>query len=175
MESTRQLGSAVALTVAATAGAAAAVSGPAGESVASTATLLDGALTVTFTPLAAGLYSVVITDPVLSVRMKIVPVVESLGVTVGDCADYLNGSWPSEEILNALLAEAEAQNARCVTFPYTADLREALLRRVAANLARRQSALGVVVGDSGEVAALPSTVDREVHRLEAPYRRFTVG
>jgi hypothetical protein len=55
------------------------------------------------------------------------------------------------------------------------DLREALLRRVAANLARRQ--LGPLPGPQGdsETPAIVPARDPEVRRLEGPWRKTTVG
>jgi len=85
-------------------------------------------------------------------------------------------SWDDEQIQDALDAESLAQVNVCgVRVVYTSDLREALMRRVAANLARRRLPLMVLRGD-GEVGdVVPPSRDSEVRRLEAPYRRMKVG
>lgn len=102
--------------------------------------------------------------------------------TVTDVMDYLGDtSWTEAQVETALLAEIEAQ-ARVVRFPaeavdYPADLAEALFRRVAANLAVRALPLGVQATMS-EMAVSQVRVgggDREVRRLEAPWRRLVVG
>lgn len=96
-------------------------------------------------------------------------------------------SWTPAQIEAAIAAEVAAQ-AAVVRFPadppapaeplpYPADLLEALCRRVAHNLALRALPLGVSV-DLTESAVATTRVggtDAEVRRLEAPYRRRTVG
>lgn len=68
-----------------------------------------------------------------------------------------------------------------VTLPsqeiYPADLLEALCRRVAANLANRALPLGLQssVSEAGVGFARIGGGDREVARLEAPYRKVVVG
>lgn len=91
-------------------------------------------------------------------------------------AAYLGSdhSWDPAELVAALAAETAAQ-ARAVRVPdpYPADLAEALLRRVAHNLALRALPLGVQSAIS-EMAVATNRVggtDAEVRRLEAPYRR----
>lgn len=93
-------------------------------------------------------------------------------------------SWSDEDIEAALVSETAAQY-RVVRVPldldgfldYPADLAEALCRRVAANLANRALPLGVQANMS-EAAVQTTRVgggDREVRRLEAPWRRLVVG
>lgn len=79
-------------------------------------------------------------------------------------------------ITDALSAEYAAQAARCRTGLYTNDLRQALMRRVQCNLARRPLPLGLTQGDNdaGTTSYVPGQ-DPEVRRLEAPYRRRKVG
>jgi hypothetical protein len=97
-----------------------------------------------------------------------------------DVADYLRegaASWETEDLADALDAEAAAQRSVCrVGAVYPADLRQALLRRVQRNLAMRQLPLAVLQGDadSGGADYLPR-LDPEVRRLEAPHRRLVVG
>lgn len=100
-----------------------------------------------------------------------------MAVTLDDVKDYLGDhSWDDEELQSALDAEEAAQAARCrIPDPTSADLDEALKRRVARNLAMRQIPLAVPQG-SAEVG--PSFIpgnDPEVRRLEAPYRRLVIG
>lgn len=98
--------------------------------------------------------------------------------TTDDIADYLRedaASWGVGDLAGALAAEAAAQRAMCrVGAQYPDDLREALLRRVARNLAMRSLPLAAPAGDAEVPRFLPRR-DPEVGRLEAPYRRMTVG
>lgn len=103
--------------------------------------------------------------------------------------EYLADSasqWDEETITAAFNTEVAAQAVRCriptdgllpATPMYTYDLIEAVYRRVAANLAVRALPLGVQAQMS-EMAVSTTRVgggDREVARLEAPYRRLVVG
>lgn len=99
--------------------------------------------------------------------------------TTDDVADYLGdsaASWTTEELQDALDAEAAAQRSLCrVGAVYPADLRQALLRRVTRNLALRALPLAVLRGDAeGGDTILPGR-DPEVRRLEAPHRRLVAG
>lgn len=93
-----------------------------------------------------------------------------------DVTDYLGDTSAStEEIQNALDAETEAQ--RMVTSSparYPRDLREALLRRVAVNLAKRGIPLAVLQGDAETGSLTIPGRDPEVRRLEAPYRKVVI-
>lgn len=98
--------------------------------------------------------------------------------TVTELADYLGDtSHDTPTLTAALAAEAAAQRARCkVPAVYPADLREALLRRVARNLAARSVPVASVSAfDGGVTSTRVPTSDPEVRRLEAPYRRLAVG
>jgi hypothetical protein len=112
--------------------------------------------------------------------------------SLADVKEYLGlaGSWTDEEIEAALTSETAAQ-ARAVRFPadpvdaeglpipapYPADLTEALCRRVAVNLANRPLPLGISqsVSEYGGSSARVGGYDREVKRLEAPWRRLVVA
>lgn len=84
-------------------------------------------------------------------------------------------SWTDEQLQSALDAEAAAQRSVCrVPAAYPADLREALLRRVGANLARRKLLLQGEATDSEFPQVLPGR-DPEVRRLEAPFRKLVFG
>ncbi len=93
-----------------------------------------------------------------------------------DVAAYLRDdadSWTTDELAGALAAEVAAQGRSCripadpATLPD--DLREAVLRRVRANLNRRALRAGVE-----DPQFLPAR-DPEVRRLEGPWRRLVVG
>lgn len=91
---------------------------------------------------------------------------------------YLGATSTTDaEIQDALDAETEAQRKLCdVPADYPADLRQALKRRVARNLAAR--AVPVAQFSTFEGGATSTRVpqtDPEVVRLEAPYRRVVVA
>lgn len=80
------------------------------------------------------------------------------------------------EIADALAAETDAQRRVCrVPAAYPADLRQALLRRVARNLALRGLPLMVLRGDAETGSTIPPGRDAEVRRLEAPWRKLVMG
>jgi hypothetical protein len=96
---------------------------------------------------------------------------------LAEARDYLGEtSATDDEIQRALDAEAAAQRAICrVPAAYPDDLRDALLRRVARNLAMHLIPIAVLQGDAetGQSAAYPPGRDPEVRRFEAPHRRLT--
>lgn len=111
-----------------------------------------------------------------------VPTVEGALAYLGDT------EWDEETVTAAFNTEVAAQAARCripvdVTDPenpvdvYPTDLIEACYRRVAANLANRALPLGLQssVSEVGSAFVRIGGGDREVKRLEAPYRRLTCG
>lgn len=87
-------------------------------------------------------------------------------------------SFTDEEVEDALAAEASNQRDVC-TIPaaYTDALRQALLRRVAVNLAKRSLPLAIVQGDAeaGTSNLYVPGKDPEVRRFEGPYRRMVIG
>lgn len=94
------------------------------------------------------------------------------------CKEYLGIDDTSRdaEVQSALTAEAAAQRAMCrVPAAYPADLAEALLRRVARNLALRMLPLAVLRGDGEAGDTILPGRDPEVKRLEAPHRRLRMG
>lgn len=105
-----------------------------------------------------------------------------MAVTDQDCDDYLGEtSWSLEEIGGALAAEAAAQLRVCDAPDLeadpaadTADFDEALMRRVAVNLARRRFLSNVELGDEALLPPQPGR-DPEVRRLEAPFRKLVFG
>lgn len=103
-----------------------------------------------------------------------------------------SGSWGTEAVADVIAAEQDAQRQMCLVpqvltdpddpdsglvdaYPY--DLAEALARRVATNLANRNLPLGVQtqVAEFGSTATRVGGRDREVTRLEAPYRIIPAG
>jgi hypothetical protein len=103
--------------------------------------------------------------------------------TVDDVDDYLrsgagNHSWTTADMAGALAAETDAQRRVCRVGPaYTADLREALLRRVQRNLALRPNPMAMTRGDAeaGDPQQPLPRHDPEVSRLERPYRKLPIG
>lgn len=95
---------------------------------------------------------------------------------LADVKTYLGATSTSDAtIQDALDAEAGAQRKKChVPAIYEADLRQALLRRVARNLALRGVPLAVLQGDTETGNLTPPGRDPEVRRLEAPYYRVVL-
>ncbi|MBM0274131.1 hypothetical protein [Micromonospora tarensis] len=108
---------------------------------------------------------------------------QALEVTAGPVLDvpkvvaYLGQiSATQDTVGDALAAETFAQAAVCrVGAIYPPDLREALLRRVARNLALRGVPLAVLRGDAETGSTVLPGRDPEVRRLEAPHRRLPIG
>lgn len=102
--------------------------------------------------------------------------------TVAEVVDYLGDQAPRNEgvLVGAYYAEKAAQQTVCNvpldTADWPADLREALCRRVARNIAMRGLPLGLqpLLDDSG-AAVRVGRDDPEVRRLEAPYRKRKVA
>ena len=97
---------------------------------------------------------------------------------LSDVKTYLGtaaSQWSDAELASALTAESAAQAARVQSGYLTgrADVDEALMRRVARNLAMRKVPLGIT--DSEIEATRVGGTDPEVRRLEAPYRRLVLG
>lgn len=99
-------------------------------------------------------------------------------ISVGQLRTYLGDTSETDQLLlDALAAERVAQADRCRVDRYTEALREALLRRVARNLAARAIRVASFTsfeGGGGASQRVPQT-DPEIRRLEGPYRRRTVG
>jgi hypothetical protein len=98
-------------------------------------------------------------------------------VTLAALREYLGDTSATDgELTSALAAEQSAQAARCKVDPYPADLREALLRRVARNLAARSVPVATFSSfEGGTTSARVPQTDAEIQRLEGPYHRRTVG
>jgi hypothetical protein len=96
---------------------------------------------------------------------------------IADVETYIEDvTWDPDVLQDALDAEAAAQRARIrASALYTADVRQALLRRVQRNLAMRRLPLATPEGDAGAGGAFIPRIDPEIRRLEAPYRRLVVG
>ena len=87
------------------------------------------------------------------------------------------GRYSDDTLTQVISVETAAQAKKCHgvggSFP---DLNEALSRRVQANLARRALPLGVMeTSGDAEGRAFAPRADPEIRRLEAPYRKITVG
>lgn len=100
--------------------------------------------------------------------------------TTAECIAYLEAdgeTYAEEDVDDAREAEAANQRNVCrMPAAYPPDLRMALFRRVARNLAMRPLTLGTPRGDaeSGTAAFLPAQ-DPEVRRYERPYRKVVTG
>ena len=97
-------------------------------------------------------------------------------VTTQDLDQYVgasSGVFEDGRADAALEAEKAAQRAACRVEPYTSALTEALCRRVVRNLAMRNLPLGVQMDEAGGMRI--GSVDPEVRRLEAPYRKLVIG
>ena len=96
-------------------------------------------------------------------------------------------NWTDAEVTDALAAEQAAQVALvrlpvdppspAEPLPYPDDLAEALMRRVAHNLALRSLPLGLQasIAEAAVATTRVGGTDAEVKRLEAPHRRRAVG
>lgn len=100
------------------------------------------------------------------------PTLASLRVYLGDSSSYSDAV-----VTAALAAEKDAQASVCrIPLVWPDDLAEALCRRVARNLAMKALPLGLQTAMSEmTVSTIKVGSDSEVRRLEAPYRRVTVG
>lgn len=95
-----------------------------------------------------------------------------------DVTTYMGQSaatYSNETLTSALVAEIAAQQNVCTvgTGELPAALWEALLRRVARNVAMRRLPLGVMADEMGAVRI--GSNDPEIRRLEGPYRKRVVG
>ena len=101
--------------------------------------------------------------------------------TAAEAQAYLTStgatSYALSDISAALVAETAAQGRACrVPAWYPADLREALFRRVARNLAARSVPVAQwSTFEGGASGTRVPTLDPEIRRLEAPHRRMVVG
>ena len=97
--------------------------------------------------------------------------------TLDELRDYLGATSATDpELTTALHAERAAQAQRCRIDPYTHELREAVMRRVARNLAARSVPVATWTSFEGGATGtrVPNT-DAEIRRLEAPYRKLVIG
>ena len=139
-----------------------------------------GLYRVTYTPMQPGrwVFAWQTTDPDTADAVAVWVVAVGAMPTVADVVDYLGGDadqWTEEELSDALAAEMAAQRRWCdVGAEYPDDLRQALLRRVARNLAMRSLPLAVLQGDAEVGPVRLPGQDAEVRRLEAPHRRMPV-
>jgi hypothetical protein len=104
-------------------------------------------------------------------------VTDLVGTRSGDDLGYLgSNSWTDAEVLDALNAEMAAQMRVCrVPAAYPYDLRQALMRRVARNLALRRVPTAVLRGDADAGPTYLPGRDPEVRRLESPWRKVVIA
>lgn len=91
--------------------------------------------------------------------------------TVEEVATQL-GKTITDGFTAAYDAEVADQASRCRVEPYTDALGQALVRRVQRSLAMVNLPLGVTIDEN---AVRVGSVDPEVRRLEAPYRKLLIG
>lgn len=162
------------------------VTSPAAGTTTPTVTALDttGAYRAVPTVTSAGRWTAVITvsgaaTGTASVTAWVASVVTAAGMpTAADVRAYVGDTSADDtELGGVLAAEAAAQRARCqVPAAYPPDLREALLRRCARNLAaRRVPVASFTAFEGGGTSTRVPARDPEIRRLEAPYRRYVVG
>lgn len=149
-----------------------------------TADAAGSTFTADYLPVAAGRHvaAFVSTGPAAGAAVDVFDVLAPAGavVTVYDVRAYLESAGPisfSDSDLSAALdAERSAQADACRVDDFTPALREALLRRVARNLAARSVPVAQFSSfEGGSTSTRVPTKDAEVSRLEAPYRRLVVG
>ena len=98
--------------------------------------------------------------------------------TVPEVVTYLGSNGltvATEKVGSALTAEIAAQSRVCRVDPNNLepDLAEALMRRVARNLAMRNLTLGVMADEAGGIRI--GSNDPEIRRLEGPFRKLVQG
>ncbi len=142
-----------------------------------------GSLIADYTPVTAGWYSAVLTTTGMAAGAAttrfLVLDSAAAAITAAQLRAYLRGGTTATdaELLAVLEVERAAQARVCYTAPYPVELREALMRRVARNLAAR--AIPAASMSSFEAGGtlrpvLPS-VDHEIERLEGPYRQIGIA
>lgn len=140
-----------------------------------------GTFTLDYTPAAVGRYvaAFVSTGAGAGATVDVFDVldVDLSAVTLADVKAYLGETSESDEQITAALdAERAAQSAMCDVDDYGHDLREALKRRVARNLAARSVPVATFTSfEGGGTSTRVPMVDAEIARLEAPYRRWVVA
>lgn len=143
-----------------------------------------GFWTASYTLAAAGRHTAVVTasgNVVGVVTFAVEAVAVGLVPTLAEVQAYLASagpqSWQAADVAGALAAELAAQARVCrVPAQYPADLREALFRRVARNLAARAVPVSSFTSfEGGATSTRVPTKDPEIARLEGPFRRLAVG
>lgn len=163
------------------------VKDPSGTTSTPTPVVVEGEVSISVPLLLEGRYLAVVTvttDGVPDVEAFTVYAETPGGVPVPDLAvtkAYLDTvgitSWEDDAIQGALTAETVAQRKACkIPADYSADLAEALCRRVARNLAARQVPIAQITSFEGgqQVSRVP-TWDSEVRRLEGPYLKAVLA
>jgi hypothetical protein len=153
---------------------------PAGSPVAATLTELAGRWLAEYPTAAPGRHVATIVHADYGTGYAVAAVREVVDALpdLDEVKDYLGpNSATDAQVQDALDAETDAQASACrMPAVYPKDLRQALKRRVARNLAMRGIPLAVLQGDAegGDATVLPGN-DPEVRRFEKPWRRLTMG
>lgn len=156
------------------------VTPPIGPDVSATVEAYGGGWRATYPTVSPGLHAALVDAAAFGQAAVVALVNEAAGSAawpdVTDLDSYLREhSATTEELADTLAAETAAQFAACrIPGAYPPDLRNALLRRCARNLALKGIPLAVLQGDSESGATILPGRDPEVRRLEGPYRKVTV-
>lgn len=176
----------ISLTVETGATVAVVVTDPSGTTSSPTPVEADGEVTISVPLPEEGRYLAVVTvttDGVPDVEAFTV-YAETPGGTVPGLAEvkaYLStgGGTSAEDdvIQGALTAEMRAQSRVCnIPSTYPEDLGEALMRRVARNLAARAVPVAQITSfDGGQQSSRVPTRDPEIIRLEGPFRKAVLA
>jgi hypothetical protein len=88
----------------------------------------------------------------------------------------LQSKYTDGQLNAAIDTETELQAKKLKPGAYGTAITEALCRRVYVNLSRRSYALGLIEqGGDSDSRTFTMSVDQEIRRLEAPWRRLVVG
>lgn len=98
-------------------------------------------------------------------------------VTLAEVKAYLGDTSIADgELNNIIAAEQAAQARKCRIDLYSPDLKEALKRRVARNIAARNIPVAQFTSfEGGSTSTSVPRNDAEINRLEGPYRKLRVG
>jgi hypothetical protein len=140
-----------------------------------------GVYTADYVGATAGRYRATFTTtgPYAGVAVDLFDVIGSTlsNISVEELRTYLGDTTADNvTLIGCLTAEQSAQADRCYIDPYTPALREALMRRVARNLAARSIPVAIFNSfEGGSSSMRVPKIDAEIARFEGPYRRMMIG
>lgn len=137
-----------------------------------------GLFELDYVPASAGGYSAVLatTGPAWADSRSFVVVSGALyPLTLAEAKSYLGDVTATDaQVAQAVTVEQAAQARRCRVDDFGPDLRDALLRRVARNLAAGWASAQFSSFDGVSTGARVTATDPEIERLERPYLRWAV-